>query len=171
MTPATGQSGHHPHRMDRWLALALFVGGAFLAAGIGVLAQGSDVQDFYTQQLTLPPWAPPSWLFGPVWTVLYALIGVAAWRIWDRAGWTRALTVWVAQLAVNAAWTPSFFGLRNVTLAAVVILVLLALILWMIRLMAAIDRVAVWLVVPYAAWVSFATALTLAVWWLNPGLR
>lgn len=157
--------------INRWLALVLFIAGAFVAAGVGVLAQGSNVQDFYAQQLDLPAWAPPSWVFGPVWTVLYAMIGVAGWRVWDQVGWQRVMTIWVAQLAVNAAWTPAFFGLRNATLAAVVIVVLLFLIAWMIRLMAPIDRVAVALVVPYAAWVAFATALTLAVWWLNPTLR
>lgn len=154
-----------------WFALALFLAGSFAAAGIGVVLQGTNVQAFYTEQLTLPAWAPPSWLFGPVWTVLYAAIAVAAWRVWEAAGWTTGLTIWVAQLVVNAAWTPAFFNLRNATLAVAIIFVLLGLIVIMMGRFAEDSRIAVALVVPYAAWVTFATALTLAVWWLNPGIR
>lgn len=160
-----------PTTTSSWLALALFLAGSFAAAGVGVALQGGDVQAFYTEQLALPAWAPPSWLFGPVWTVLYAAIGVAAWRVWEAAGWTTGLTVWVAQLVVNAAWSPAFFNLRNVTLAAAIILVLLGMIIVMMVRFTAHSRIAVALVVPYAAWVTFATALTLAVWWLNPGIR
>lgn len=155
----------------RWLALAGFLGASFAAAGIAVALQGGDVQGFYLEELTLPSWAPPPWLFGPVWTVLYALIAVAAWRVWERAGWTSALTVWVAQLVVNAAWTPAFFNLQVVTLALAVIVLLLGLVLVDMALLARHDRVAVALMAPYALWVSFATALTIAIWILNPNLR
>jgi benzodiazapine receptor len=155
----------------RWVALGLFLAASFAAAGIGVAFQGSDVQEFYRQELVLPGWAPPAWLFGPVWTVLYVAIAVAAWRVWEAAGWTTGLTVWVLQLAVNAAWTPAFFNLRTITLALAVILVLLGMIVIMAIRFADHDTVAVALVVPYLAWVTFATALTIAVWSLNPGLR
>lgn len=155
----------------RWLPLAAFVLGSFAAAGLATAFQGGDVSEFYDQQVTQPAWAPPSWLFGPVWSVLYVLIGVAAWRVWERAGWVRALTIWVVQLGFNAAWNPAFFNLQNVTVAAAVILVLLGLIAWMAAEMAPIDRVAAWMMAPYAAWVSFATALTIAIWVLNPNLR
>ena len=155
----------------RWVALGLFLAASFAAAGIGVAFQGTNVQDFYRQELTLPGWAPPTWLFGPVWTVLYVAIAVAAWRVWETAGWTTGLTLWVLQLLLNAAWTPAFFNLRNITLALAVILVLLGMIVIMAIRFADHDTLAVALVVPYLAWVTFATALTMAVWWLNPGLR
>ncbi|MBY5163303.1 TspO/MBR family protein [Salsipaludibacter albus] len=154
----------------RWLALAGFLAASFAAAGIAVSLQGGGVEGFYTS-LDLPAWAPPSWLFGPVWTVLYIAIAVAAWRVWEHAGWTAALTVWSVQLVFNAAWTPAFFNLQFATLALAIIVVLLGLVLVTIALMARHDRVAVALMVPYALWVGFATALTLAIWVLNPNLR
>ncbi len=164
-----------PERADaagpgRWLGLAGFLVASFAAAGVAVALQGGDVQGFYGG-LDLPGWAPPSWLFGPVWTVLYVLIAIAAWRVWERAGWVPALTVWSVQLVVNAAWTPAFFNLRVATLALAIIVVLLGLVLVTIALMARDDLVAVALMVPYALWVAFATALTIAIWILNPNLR
>ncbi len=155
----------------RWLALAGFLAMSFGAAAVAVLLQGDDIQGFYVDRLTTPAWAPPPWVFGPVWTVLYAVIAVAAWRVWQRAGWGPGLTLWTIQLVFNAAWTPVFFNLQQVTLAAAVIVVLLGLVVWTIAVFRPVDRVAAWLMVPYAAWVTFATALTIAIWVLNPALR
>src|SRR5215212_9980606 len=92
----------------RWWGLAGFglaVAAAALIGGLGVAGTAAEYQN-----LEQPSWAPPSWLFGPVWTLLYAMIAVAGWLVWRRTGWTRALTVYAVQLALNAAWTPIFFG-------------------------------------------------------------
>jgi translocator protein len=121
-------------------------------------------------ELAKPAWNPPNWVFGPAWTLLYALMAVAAWRVWLRGGWARqkvALGIFVAQWALNALWTPLFFGLQQPDWAFAEILILLLAILATIRAFWRIDRPAGLLLLPYAAWVAFATALNFAIWRLN----
>jgi tryptophan-rich sensory protein len=147
----------------------LFV--TFVAATVGALAS-LDAATFYTE-LALPTWAPPAWLFGPVWSLLYALMGVAAWLIWREhgsAGARRALRVYLVQLAANALWSWLFFGWRLGGPAFAEVLVLFALIGATIVLFGQINRVAACLLVPYIAWVSFAAALNFAIWRMNPTL-
>ena len=120
--------------------------------------------------LAKPAWNPPGWLFGPVWTVLYALMAVAAWRVWRRGGWARqktALGLFILQWALNALWTPLFFGLHKPAWALVEIVILLAALLATWRAFWRVDRPAGLMLAPYAAWVAFATALNGAIWWLN----
>ena len=119
------------------------------------------------QGLEQPSWAPPSWLFGPVWTVLYVLIAVAGWLVWRRTGWSAALTVYAVQLVLNAAWTPIFFGFGRYGLALVDIVVLWALIGVTIALFRPVSRAAAAMLLPYWAWVTFATALNAWIWRAN----
>ena len=141
----------------------------FVAAAVGAVAS-VDAPSFYAQ-LNKPSWAPPAGVFGPVWTVLYALMGVAAWLVWRSPGPKRAaLTLFGAQLAANALWSWLFFAWHRGALAAVEILVLLALIVAMIVAFWRISRLAALLMVPYLLWVSFASVLTWAVWRSNPTL-
>jgi tryptophan-rich sensory protein len=146
-------------------ALALFGAAAAAAALIGALGVVGTVDEYLA--LDRPAWAPPSWLFGPVWTVLYAMIAVSGWLAWRRAGWSTALTVWAVQLGLNAAWTPIFFGAGRYGLALVDIVVLWLLIAATIALFWRISKPAASLLVPYWAWVSFATSLNAAIWALN----
>ncbi len=142
---------------------------AFAAAAVGAVAS-VDAPSFYAQ-LNKPSWAPPAGVFGPVWTVLYALMGVAAWLVWRSPGPKRAaLTLFGAQLAANALWSWLFFAWHRGALAAVEILVLLALIVAMIVAFCRISRLAALLMIPYLLWVSFASVLTWAVWRSNPTL-
>lgn len=142
---------------------------AFAAAAVGAVAS-VDAPSFYAQ-LNKPSWAPPAGVFGPVWTVLYALMGVAAWLVWRSPGPKRAaLTLFGAQLAANALWSWLFFAWHRGALAAVEILVLLALIVAMIVAFWRISRLAALLMLPYLLWVSFASVLTWAVWRSNPTL-
>lgn len=145
-------------------ALLLFLALSFLAAlGGALFPPGEDYA-----RLVRPAFAPPSWLFGPVWTALYIMMAVAAWRVWQRVGaWSPALRAWYLQLALNAAWTPLFFGLgwRGVALLEMIAL-------WLVILITAQrfrphDRTAFWLLLPYLAWVSFAMVLNAGFWWLN----
>jgi len=143
----------------------------FFAAAVGGFAS-TGASEFY-RDLVRPSWAPPGWLFGPVWSVLYALMGVAAWLVWRARGFggaRNALLVFVVQLAANALWTWLFFVWRQGGLAFAEILLLLALILVTIVLFWRVNRLAAVLLFPYLFWVSFASALTLATWRLNPGL-
>jgi len=131
---------------------------------IGLATQGGD-SPWYAS-LDKPSWTPPGWIFGPVWTTLYAAMGAAAWLVSRDGGWSEhrlPLTVFLTQLAVNFAWSPLFFGLRQITWALVDIVVLWVLIMVTIRLFARVKPVAAWLLTPYLAWVSFATALNAAI--------
>jgi benzodiazapine receptor len=143
----------------------------FAAAGLGAWAS-ADAPEFY-RQLDRPVWAPPAWLFGPVWTVLYAMQAVAAWLVWRDRGFSGApvaLGLFLVQLAVNALWSWLFFAWRQGVLAFGEVLILEALIVatfvafWRVRPLAAL------LLVPYALWVGFATFLTFSVWQRNPTL-
>src|SRR4051812_1309385 len=152
------------HR-SAWWSLLPFAGAVAVAALLGVLGVTGTAAEY--QGLVQPSWAPPSWLFGPVWTVLYAMIAVAGWLVWRRTGWTRALTVYAVQLVLNAVWTPIFFGFGQYGLALADIVVLWVLIGVTVVLFRPISRTAAWLLVPYWAWVTFATALNAAIWHAN----
>ena len=144
---------------------------AFAAAAVGGFASAS-AGDFY-RALVRPSWAPPGWLFGPVWSALYALMGISAWLVWrvrSFAGARGALGLFVFQLAVNALWTWLFFVWHLGAVAFGEILLLLLLIVANIVLFYRVSKFAASLLVPYLAWVSFACALTFATWRLNPGV-
>jgi tryptophan-rich sensory protein len=150
----------------RWIALPLFVTLSMAAGAAGALWP----VDAWYFEIARPSWTPPGWLFGPVWTLLYVLIGVSAWRVWRVGGFRRdpvALALFAAQWALNFAWTDLFFGLHRPGLALVEIVALLLAIVATALRFRRHDRVAAWLLVPYAAWVAFATALNAAFWWLN----
>jgi len=141
---------------------------AVTAAGGAVTA--TSVTTWYAG-LQKPPFNPPNAVFGPVWTVLYLMMAVAGHRLWQARGHAargRALSLWFVQLAVNCAWSFLFFGAQRPGLALIDIGVLLGLIVASIVVFARIDRLAAWLFAPYLAWVSFATVLNAAIWYLNP---
>lgn len=145
-------------------ALVAFLIVTFLAP----LAGAAAMPDAWYFALAKPTWTPPPWVFGPAWTLLYASMAVAAWMVWKRGGWGRPLQWWTLQLLLNAAWSPVFFGLHQVGLALVVIAALWLAIAATIAAFARVDRRAGGLLLPYLAWVSFASALNLAIWRLNP---
>jgi benzodiazapine receptor len=153
------------HGSRRWWALAGFALAVFVAAAIGGLGVAGTSQEYAS--LRQPGWAPPSWLFGPVWTVLYAMIAVAGWLVWRRAGFGPALWLWTAQLVLNAIWTPLFFGAGQYGLAFADIAVLWLLIGATIVAFRPIRPVAALLLVPYGLWVTYASALNLAIWLMN----
>ncbi len=159
--------------MSRSRLLLGLVGWVVLCLGVAALSGWATVEGVRAWYPTIakPSWTPPSWLFGPVWTVLYAAMGVAAWRVWRIGGFRPArgaLGLFVAQLAVNGLWSPIFFAWHRLGLATLDIGLLWLLILATIAAFRRHDRVAALLLLPYLAWVSFASALTLAIWRLNP---
>jgi len=142
---------------------------AFAAGALGFVAS-VDAASFYAQ-LSKPSWAPPASVFGPVWSALYALMGVAAWLVWRSPGSKGvALGLFGAQLAANALWSWLFFAWHRGALAAVEVFVLLALIVATVVAFWRTGRLAALLLVPYLLWVSFASMLTWAVWRSNPSL-
>lgn len=141
----------------------------FAAGAVGAVAS-VDAASFYAQ-LSKPSWAPPAWVFGPVWSVLYALMGVAAWLVWRSPGAKKvALGLFGVQLAANALWSWLFFAWHRGALAAVEVLVLLALIVATVAAFWRSSRLAAALMLPYVLWVSFASVLTWVVWRGNPVL-
>jgi len=148
-----------------WLALA------FATAAIGAVAS-IEASAFYAQ-LARPAWSPPGYVFGPVWSVLYALMGVSAWLVWRESAAKRralALTLFVAQLGANALWSWLFFAWHEGAWAFADVLLLLAFIVAMIVAFWSVRRLAAILMLPYLAWVCFASALTWAVWQANPAV-
>jgi tryptophan-rich sensory protein len=146
-----------------WLLLT------FVFAAIGAYAS-AQAADFYLR-LDRPDWAPPAWLFGPAWTALYILMAIAAWRVQRAAGSARPeLALYTVQLAVNALWTWLFFGWHLGAWAFADILLLWVLIAAAIVAFRRRDRWAGLLLVPYIAWVSFATCLCYSIWQRNPAV-
>jgi tryptophan-rich sensory protein len=143
-----------------WLALCLAASGTAVFVSTG---------GWYAA-LHKPAWNPPAWLFGPVWTVLYIMMAVAAWLVWCEGGWKaqgRALGLFLAQWLLNALWTPLFFGLHLAGPAFGEIVVLWLVLAVTLRAFWRVRRVAGILLLPYLAWVSFAAALNFTLWRLN----
>jgi benzodiazapine receptor len=155
-----------PSRQRQVLAL---IGWGALCLAAAVLGGTVSIDEWYTR-LQKPDWNPPAWIFGPVWTVLYLMMSVAAWLVWREGGWKSRqwpLGLFLGQLFLNAIWTPVFFGMYRIGLALIDIALL-----WMllgITLIAfwRVNRPAGWLLVPYLAWVSFATVLNFTLWRMN----
>ena len=162
-----------PPRASRGLAaLAGFVGLCLLTGIAASTIMPGALRHWYVT-LHAPPLTPPPFVFAPAWTLLYGLMGIAAWLIWRRQ-WSEetarpALRLWGWQLALNAAWTPAFFGLRNPPLGMLVIIALLVLIVLTVLAFRPISRLAAGLMLPYLAWTGFAAYLNAGFWWLNRG--
>ncbi len=135
-------------------------------------ASGAVVTDAsWYLALDRPSWAPPGWVFGPVWISLYTMMGVAAWLVWrSNAPSRRSALAWFAvQLVLNAAWTPVFFGARSLGGGLIVIVTLVIAIIATIAAYRRVSRAAAVLMIPYLLWVSFATALNAALWLRSGG--
>ena len=148
-----------------WVTLVPFLVAVGVVAGLGGLAAAGSQSTY--RALELPPYAPPSWLFGPVWSLLYVMIGVAGWLLWRAGGWDRVMWLWVVQLVLNLGWTPLFFAADMYVVALVEIVLLAGAVALLIAWSWHSSRVAAWLLVPYLAWVCFATALNAGIVVLN----
>ena len=136
------------------------VGGAITATSV----------DTWYQALEKPPFNPPDWVFAPVWTALYILMGIAAWRVWRLRSFVnsgKALSTFAVQLGLNLAWSFLFFGLQRIDLALGEIFILLIAIIANTIMFLRIDRLAGLMFVPYVVWVTYATILNISLWLLN----
>jgi len=149
------------------LVFGLFLATCFGAAYLGSVVTLPAISEWYST-LKKPSWTPPTWLFGPVWTALYLMMAVAGWLVWRQAGWSRALAMFAIQLALNAAWSWLFFGLRRPGIAFAEIALLWSAILGTLVLFWRTSPPATGLLLPYLLWVSYAAVLNLAIWRLNP---
>lgn len=150
-----------------WLMLTTCIGAAFVAGAIGSAATFENVRTWYPM-LAKPSWNPPNWIFGPVWTTLYVLMGAAAWRVWRTGPAARPFVLgYFVHLLPNALWSILFFGLKQPAWALADILVLWCLLIWLLFGFWRVDRLAGALWLPYVLWVTFATALNTAIVHLN----
>lgn len=152
----------------QFLGLLGWFSATFAAGSVGAIAS-ARAASFYAQ-LSQPSWAPPAWLFGPVWSVLYVFMALAAWLVWRKHGFggaSTALRLFAIQLVANALWTWLFFTLHFGALSLAEIALLWLLIAATLFAFWPLQRLAALLMVPYLAWVSFASALTFSLWQLN----
>lgn len=166
---ATPADPFQPSRGRQLTVLALLLAASAAVAAIGGAWTSSSVQTWYPT-LAKPAWTPPPVVFGPVWTLLYALMALAAWQVWLRGGWAAnrlALGLYGVQLVLNCAWSGIFFGLREVGWAVVDIAALWLVLATVLVLFLRRSHLAGWLFLPYLLWVTYAAALNLAIWRLN----
>ncbi len=151
-----------------WLALLLFLAICLGVGGLGAIVTDKSVRTWYPT-LRKPNGTPPSWIFGPVWTTLYALMAVSAWLVWREYRWgaRAALLIFFAQLALNLAWSGIFFGARLPGPALMEIIVLWLAIAFNIFVFSRLTRWAAYLLVPYLLWVTYAMYLNFGIWRLN----
>jgi tryptophan-rich sensory protein len=144
---------------------------SFGAAAVGALAS-INAASFYSQ-LSRPSWAPPGAVFGPVWSVLYTMMGIAAWLVWKNGGWNRnsgCLALFLVQLLANALWSWLFFAWHMGAFATIEILILWTLVAWNTLAFWRQHRTAGILLAPYLCWLTFASALCMVIWRMNPSL-
>jgi benzodiazapine receptor len=146
--------------------LVVSIGICLLVAFIAGMFTSSSVSTWYAN-LNKPSFNPPSWLFGPVWTVLYILMGISLYLVWNANGSKTALVFFGVQLALNFAWSFLFFSMHNPLVAFVDILLLLSMIVLTTIQFYPISRTAAYLFIPYILWVSFASILNFSIYWLN----
>lgn len=151
--------------MARYASLLAFL----LIVGAAATTGSKFMPGPWYESLAKPSWTPPNWLFPIAWTVLYIMIAVAGWRVWQAEGFGVALAVWGVSLVLNALWSYLMFGSHRIDLALADVGLLLASIIAFILLARHVDGWAALLFAPYLVWVSFATALNYAVLQLNPG--
>jgi tryptophan-rich sensory protein len=153
----------------RWFSLLFWLALCFAVAGVSGSSTASEVPGWY-RTLVRPSIAPPNWVFGPVWTLLYALMAIAAWQVWQSAPSplrTWGLLLFLVQLGLNFAWSFIFFHYHAIGTALVEVIVLWAAIGITTLLFSRVAPSAAWLMAPYWAWVTFASVLNAAFWRLN----
>lgn len=148
----------------RFISLLVFIG----LVGVAAVTGARYMPGPWYQSLAKPGWTPPDWLFPVAWTILYFMIAIAGWKVWQAEGFGPALMVWLAGLVLNAAWSYLMFGRHEIGLALIDVSAMWVTLVAFIWLAWNVDRDASYLFLPYLVWVTFATALNAAVWQMNP---
>ncbi len=162
------------HTSRNLVSLGVALGIPLVMGGLGGIATASSVSTWY-KKLDKPGWNPPDWVFGPVWTLLYLLMGAASWLVWRRSGRKEqgrgALNLYGVQLVLNLLWSVIFFGLRRLDWAAAEIGLLWAAILGTVQRFYAVEPAAGLMLIPYQVWTTFAAVLNRTVWRMNRRVR
>lgn len=155
----------------RWIGLVVFILVCLGAGGLGAIATTPEIEGWY-KTIEKPSWNPPDYVFGPVWTTLFVMMAIAAWMVWKPEGIkaaAMALTLFAVQLVLNVAWSWIFFGMHQSGWAFVEIVILWLAIVGTTVAFFRCSKIAGWVMLPYLAWVSFASVLNFTIWRLNSG--
>jgi translocator protein len=152
---------------DRFRSLLVLVGCCVAVLMVGYFGAQFRPGAWYAA-LAKPPWTPPNWVFGPVWTILYVFIAIAGWRILTRLPVVPAGALWIVQLVLNGLWPWLFFGLQRPELALIVIALLFFVIVTLIVHLAPRDLPSFWLLLPYSLWIAYAISLNGPIVMMNP---
>lgn len=166
----TKMNNNKPSTFINVAALVGWIGICYLVAWTGATVSPGIVSPEWYESIQKPEWNPPAWIFGPVWTFLYTAMGIAAWNVWRkyRFGQARvALSLFLIQLVLNGLWSQLFFGFHQIGWAFLEIIILLFFIVLTTIAFFYKSKLSGWLMVPYIAWVSFATVLNGTIWWIN----
>ncbi|WP_150524136.1 TspO/MBR family protein [Roseibium sediminis] len=151
-------------RLKKWLSLVLFVGGVI---GIGVLIGMTTPPGDWYAALQKPPLTPPNWLFPPVWTVLYLLIAIAGWQVWQQQGLSSLFSIWLLQMGLNFAWSPTVFAAHQLGIGLAIMMLLLTCLVLFIQRAWRSERLSALFFAPYALWGAFATYLNAMLYVIN----
>ena len=151
---------------NKYLSLGLILLVTFAASGIGGFVTSSFKEPWYSE-IILPTFNPPSWVFGPVWTTLYILMSVALWIVWNNSSDKKVLQVYFFHLFFNAIWSVIFFGFHQVLIALIDLIIILAFIIWLMKIYYQINKISFVLMTPYLLWSSYALVLNATIFYLN----
>ena len=151
---------------NKYLSLGLILLVTFAASGIGGFVTSSFKEPWYSE-ITLPTFNPPSWVFGPVWTILYIFMSVAAWIAWNKSSNKKVLQVYFVHLFFNAIWSVIFFGFHQIFIALIDLGIILVFIIWLMKIYYQINKISFVLMIPYLLWSSYALVLNATIFYLN----
>ena len=151
---------------NKYLSLGLILLVTFAASGIGGFVTSSFKEPWYSE-IILPTFNPPSWLFGPVWTVLYILMSIAAWIAWNKESDLRILKIYFVHLFFNAIWSIIFFGFHEILIALIDLGIILIFIIWLMKIYYQVSKISFLLMIPYLLWSSYALILNTTIFYLN----
>ena len=151
---------------NKYLYLGLILLVTFLASGIGSFVTSSFKEPWYSEIL-LPSFNPPSWVFGPVWTILYIFMSIAAWLVWQQISDKKIIQIYFVHLFFNSIWSVIFFGFHQIFFALIDLGIILVFIIWLMRIYYQVNKISFLLMIPYLLWSSYALILNGAIFYLN----
>ena len=151
---------------NKYLSLGLILLVTFVASGIGSFVTSSFKEPWYSE-IILPTFNPPSWVFGPIWTVLYILMSVAIWIVWSKTSDKKILQLYFIHLFFNAIWSIIFFGFHQIFIALIDLGIILIFIIWVIKIYYQFSKISFLLMTPYLLWCSYALVLNSTIFYLN----
>ena len=151
---------------NKYLSLGLIILITFVASGIGSFVTSSFKEPWYSEIL-LPSFNPPSWIFGPVWTILYIFMSIAAWSAWKKTADKKILQIYFVHLFFNSIWSVIFFGFHQILIALIDLIIILIFITWLMKIYYQVNKISFLLMTPYLLWSSYALILNANIYYLN----